>query len=102
MLTEFTAWLFGLVKQAFTAAWQFVQDAFIAFFGLVVDAFVAVVSAIPVPSFMQSGGLASVFGQLDPGIIYVVSACGFPAALGIIGAGYAFRLTRKFVTLFQW
>lgn len=101
MLKQFTDWLFALVKGVFSAAWQFIQDVLIAFFGLVVDAFVAIVSAVPVPAFL-SGGLGSVWGTLDPGILYVVSACGVPAALAIIGAGYGFRLTRKFLTLFQW
>lgn len=101
MLKEFTDWLVKLITEGFKAAWDFVTDALISFFGMVVDAFVALVSTIPVPGFM-SGGLGTIWGGLDPGILYILSACGIPAALGIIGAGYAFRLTRKLLTLFQW
>lgn len=101
MLKDFTDWLAALIKAAFVAAWDFIKDALIAFFGLVVDAFVAIVTAIPVPDFLSSG-LSSVWSTMDPGVIYVVSQCGVPVALGIIGAGYAFRLVRKFATLFQW
>lgn len=101
MLKEFSDWFLQLCKELFTAAWDFVSDAFIAFFGMVVDAFVAVVAAMPVPSWL-SAGLASVYTGLDPGILYVLTAVGLPAALAIIGGGYAFRLARKFLTLFQW
>lgn len=101
MLAEFTEWLWTLVVQVFTAAWSFVQDAFIACFGLVVGAFATLVAAIPVPGWL-SGGLGAVFGGLDSGVLYIVSQCGLPAALAVIGGGYAFRLARKFFTLFQW
>ena len=101
MLSEFTAWLLDLVKAAFTALWSFVVDAFIGLVELLVGAIVGLISLIPVPAFL-SGGLQSLFGQLDPGIVYLLSASGLPAALAILGTGYAFRLVRKVVTLFQW
>lgn len=101
MLTEFTEWLLGLVRAAFAAAWSFVVDLAVAIVELVVNAIVGLVSLIPVPEFMSSG-LRALFGQLDPGILYLLAASGVPAALGIIGAGYMFRLARKFATLFQW
>ncbi len=101
MLAEFTAWLWSLIVQLFSAAWSFVQDAFIAFLGLVVGGFAALVAAIPVPGWL-SGGLGSMFGGLDGGVLYIVTQCGIPAALAIVGGGFAFRLARKFFTLFQW
>lgn len=101
MLAEFTAWLLGLVKAAFIALWQFVVDVFIGLVELIVMAVVGLLSLIPVPEFL-SQGLQSVYGQLDPGILYLLGASGLPMALGIIGTGYAFRLVRKVVTLFQW
>jgi hypothetical protein len=101
MLTDFTNWLAATLATLFTVAWQFIQDGFIAVFRLVVMAFVTLVSAVPVPSFM-SQGLGSTWSGMDGGILYIVTACGVPAALAIIGSGYAFRLARKFLTLFQW
>lgn len=101
MLAELTAWLLGLVKGFLGALWSFVVDAFIALVELVVNAIVGLLSLIPVPDFMQQS-LQSLYGQLDPGIAYLVSAAGLPAALGILGTGYAFRLARKVATLFQW
>lgn len=101
MLTEFTEWLYNLVKTIFTSLWTFLQDAFIAIFKAIVEAFVSLISAIPVPDFLQ-GGLTSIWGGLDPGVSYALTQAGLPAALALVGAGYAFRMVRKFVTLFQW
>lgn len=101
MLGQFTEWLFNLVKAALGALWSFVVDAAINLVDLFVGALVGLLSLIPVPAFM-SAGLQSLFGQLDPGILYLVTAMGLPAALAIIGTGYLFRLGRKVATLFQW
>lgn len=101
MLTEFTTWLFSLVVDVFDAAWTFLSDAFINIIGLVANAFATLIAAIPVPSFI-SGGLGQSWAGMDSGVLYVVTQCGVPEALAVIGAGYAFRLTRKFLTLFQW
>jgi hypothetical protein len=101
MLTQFTNWLWHLLVGLVTPFWNFLTDLVISLFDGVVSAFVALIVAIPVPSFI-AGGLGQYWGGLDQGVMYFVSAAGVPAALGLIGAGYAFRLVRKFATLFQW
>lgn len=101
MLAQFTAWLIDVIKAFFTAIWTFVVDAVVNIVDLLLGALVSLLALIPVPSFL-SGGLQSLYGLLDPGIAYVVSAAGLPQALSIIGAGYVFRLGRKVATLFQW
>ncbi|MCE4555008.1 DUF2523 family protein [Pelomonas cellulosilytica] len=101
MLEQLTNWLFNLVKGFFLALWNFVTDAFIGLVDMCVGAMVSLAALIPVPSFM-SGGLQSLFGQLDPAIVYLVTASGIPAGLAIIGTAYVFRIGRKVVTLFQW
>jgi hypothetical protein len=101
MLAEFTAWLGQLVKDVLAALWQFLVDIFIFIIELIADALVALINLIPVPDFL-SAGLQSVYSQLDPGVAYLLSATGLPAALGILATGYVFRLGRKVATLFQW
>lgn len=101
MLAEFTSWLVGLVKAVFAALWSFIVDAVVNLVDLVLSALVGLLALIPVP-FWLSQGLQTFYGQLDPGIAYFLSLSGLPTALGIIGTGYAFRLGRKVVTLFQW
>lgn len=101
MLAQFTQWLVGLVKSFFSGLWAFVIDAFIGLVELFVGAIVGLLSLIPVPQFL-SDGLQRVYSDLDPGIIYLLSASGLPAALAILGLAYVFRLGRKVATLFQW
>lgn len=101
MFTEFTDWLFKLLKAFFTTLWDFVTDAFVHLLDLVLGAVVALLSLIPVPSFL-SDGLHTLFANLDPGILWFASTLGLLQGLGFIGAGYLFRLVRKVVTLFQW
>ena len=101
MLQEFTKWLIELVAQFFSDLWTFVQDAFVGIAGALADALAVVVNLIPVPAFM-SGGLGQLYAGLDPGIAFVLGQVGLPAALAVMGIGYTFRLTRKFLTLFQW
>ena len=100
-MADFAAWLLGIIAGFFASLWDFVSDAFLYIFDLVVSGFVALIVAIPVPSFV-SGGFASVWAALDSAILYYASIFGIPAALGILGAGYAFRFVRKAATLFQW
>lgn len=101
MLSDFTAWLVLLITQLWTDLWDFVKDAAIHIFDLFTQAVIAAVGAISVPTFMTTG-FAGLFGGLDPGIRWLLSQTGFVAGLALLGAGLAFRLIRKVVTLFQW
>ncbi|MFT7724598.1 MAG: DUF2523 family protein [Roseateles sp.] len=94
MLSQFTSWLLGLVKSFFGALWDFVSDAFIGTVEMCANAFVSLSSSIPVPQFLEDG-LQSVYANIDPGVSYILTALGIPTALGIIGAGFTFRITRK-------
>lgn len=101
MLKQFTDWLFSLVKAVFSAAWDFVVDIVVHLLDLVLGTLVSLLAAVPVPAFM-TGGLQAVFTQVDPGILFFVSALGIPQVFAMFGAAYLFRLVRKVVTLFQW
>ena len=100
-MSAFADWLLGLVKAIFTAIWDFVADAFINIFELLLQGILAVLTAIPVPSFMQSG-LSSAMGQISGDVWYFASHFRLAECLAILGAAVLFRLTRKVVTLFQW
>lgn len=101
MLEDFTKWLLDLITKLFAAVWDFTTDIFVSILGAMLDAFVALIALLPMPAWL-TGGLGSVFGSMDSGIVFVVTQCGIPAALAIVGAGYVFRLARKIFTLFQW
>lgn len=101
MLTDFTTWLVGLLKDLFGALWDFVADAFVHLVQLVTAAILAVIQLIPVPDFLSSG-MQSFFNGLDGGIMWLLTQAGVPQGLAIIGTAYLFRLGRKVATLFQW
>lgn len=101
MLADFTKWLADLVRDIFKALWDFVTDILIEVFDLLMTAVVTLVGLVPIPESL-SGGMAQLWANLDPALLYLSHQIGIPAALGILGAGWAFRLTRKLVTLGQW
>lgn len=101
MLHDITQWFGDLFKGAFVAIFLLLQDIAVSVFTAFLDAMGTLLAAIPVPDFM-SGGLSAFWVNLPGGILYILTATGAPQALAIIGAGFAFRLTRKLFTLFQW
>lgn len=101
MLAQITTWLFSLVVKVFSALWDFLSDIAISILDGVLKAFAALIAAIPVPDFLSSG-MQALFGGLGNDILYLLNAAGLTAALALLGAGYTFRLARKFLTLFQW
>lgn len=101
MLEQFTTWLVDLVRKVFDALWTWITDAAIAVAEGVLTALAALLALIPMPAFLAAG-MQAFFNGLGGDILYFLNACGLPSALAIIGSGYAFRLVRKVVTLFQW
>lgn len=100
-MTEFANWLLGLVKDAIKAAWDFVADAFINILDLLLQGVVSVITAIPVPNFLQSG-LSGTMSQISSDVWFFASHFRLGECLAILGAAVVFRLTRKVLTLFQW
>lgn len=70
-------------------------------FERLLEGFRFIFAMIEPPAFIQSG-IGSLTSAISPDVGYLLGATGFDAALGIIGIGYTFRLTRKVLTLFQW
>lgn len=83
----------------------FILDAFLwlslQVFEKMLQGFRFIFSTIDPPQFIQNG-LGQFTALIPNDIGYLLSATGFDNALGIIGVGYTFRLTRKVLTLFQW
>lgn len=95
-------WVFGIIKAGLLALLDLLRDGVVWVFDQVLGAVASVISAIPVPAFMQSGGLGGLFGAIPPEVAWFVGQLGLPQAAAMIGAGVMFRLTRKLVTLGQW
>ena len=80
---------------------EFMLDIPTKVFGAILDGAIYLLSAIPVPEFLD-GGLQALFSALPNSLLYFVQFFGIPQCLALIGAGVLFRLTRKALTLGQW
>lgn len=102
-LGKLSAWLFGLVQSIFWALVDWLHDGALWVFDSVLQAIAGLVASIPAPSFMQSGvSLGSLLSGFPPYTFYLLSHLRLGDAFAIFSAGVAFRLARKFLTLFQW
>ena len=68
----------------------------------VLGAVATVFEAVPVPEFVQNNGLQTALNSISPDILYFVGMSGLDNAMAVLSAGFAFRLLRKLITLFQW
>lgn len=80
---------------------EFLHDLPVDIFESLLDGIASVLESIPVPDFIQ-GGLGQLLAGIDPSILYFINRSGFAEALSLLGAGFAFRMVRKLVTLGQW
>lgn len=102
MIEKVTGWFLDLVIKVFTAIWDFFSDIAIAVLDGILSAIAALVSAIPAPSFLTSYSLSTLMGGLPSDVLYFVHALNLPQCFAILAAGFAFRMTRKILTLGQW
>lgn len=91
---EFWKSLFNDILEFFTElpAW-ILQQA--------LEALAGIIESINPPSFMDQS-IGAALGPTMPYIGYLLNNSGFAQAFAILGLGFAFRLTRKLVTLGQW
>lgn len=102
MIKAFTQWFIDLVVRVYTALWDFVSDAVINLLDLVINGLGALVGAIPAPSFLSQYSLGSLINQMPDYVLYFASHFQIGTAMGILAAGFVFRMGRKVVTLGQW
>lgn len=102
-LAKITAWLVALVQGIFTQLVTWIHDAALWVFDGVLSALAAAVNAISVPSFLSGGvNVGSYLSGMPAFTLYLLQQLNIGACLSVLGAGIAFRLVRKAVTLGQW
>lgn len=101
-LTDITNWFRDAIKDVWQAIVDFFNDLIL--FGLdgILSLAAVAINAIPAPSFLQSYSIGSIVGAAGPTVGWIVVNFRIAESLSIIAAAYAFRLTRKLFTLFQW
>jgi len=103
--TALFAWIarfFEWFKGLFLDFMEFIIDIPVKILSGILDGVIYVLSAIPVPGFIDGGGLQAIFDSFHPDVLYFVNFFGIDIGLGIFGAAVIFRLTRKALTLGQW
>ncbi len=92
-------------KEFFFGLWndfiEFIKDIFLVIGELMLEGLAFVIEQLVPPDFV-TGGLQEVVNSFSPTLLYLISQTGIGTGLSILGAGFAFRMVRKFATLFQW
>jgi hypothetical protein len=98
---QFTAWLVDLFSGLVDAISSMLYDLFLFILDGFLSGIASIVEAIPVPDFANYG-LSYYLTAVDPSVLYFLDRIGLAQALSMLGAGLAFRLLRKLVTLGNW
>lgn len=101
-LSRITGWLAYAFNVFFAAIAQFFKDLVTYVLAAVLGVVALAIASIPVPDWIANNSMGNLLGQAGPIAGFFMVKLQIPAALALIGAGYAFRLLRKFLTLFQW
>ena len=101
-LSALASWLLKVFIAVFVAIWSLFEDVAIDILDLFLNALTAVLGALPVPGFLTGVSLQSLFGQLGGDVLFFFGVFNIGPGIALLGAGFAFRLARKVVTLFQW
>lgn len=101
-LSRITGWLSYALNTLFAAIAQLAKDLVTYVIGAVLGLVANAIASIQVPSWITNNSMGTLLSQAGPVAGFFMAKLQIPAALGIIGLGYAFRLLRKFLTLFQW
>lgn len=101
-LSKLTGWFSKLFRGLLEALVAILKDLVTFVLGVVLDLVASAIAAIGAPNFLQGNSLGNTLGKAGPMVGFFMAQLRIPEGLAMIGAGYVFRLTRKFLTLFQW
>lgn len=101
-ISAFGQWLLSLFVKVFVAIWDLFGDLVIALADAFLQALAALVSALPAPTFLTQYSLQSAFSQMSGDILFFLTVFNIGPGIAMLGSGFAFRMLRKVVTLFQW
>jgi hypothetical protein len=101
-ISAFAGWLLSLVVKIFAALFDLLSDVFVNVLDLLLTGFATVLNGIPAPSFLTGASLQTAFSGLSGDVLFFFGVFNIAPGIALLGAGFAFRMTRKFLTLFQW
>lgn len=101
-LTKITKWFLDTIKDIWADFFDFLNDFWIDIAEAILNAIASLIEAIQPPEFLLSNSISSILSLLPSDLLYFVGELNLPAAFAVIASGVAFRIARKFMTLFQW
>lgn len=101
-LTNFTNWL----REQFLALWnalvELLGDLVVWLVEAMLDLVVVIVEALPAPDFIADYSICALLSSAGPTAAWALGSFRIAEGLGLLAAGFAFRMLRKLLTLFQW
>lgn len=101
-LTKLTDWLREQLVALWDAIETFFTDLILGTIERVLEVVAWVVNAIPMPDWLANTSLCNLLSAAGPEVGYFLQTFRIAEGLGLIAAGYVFRLTRKLLTAGQW
>lgn len=101
-LTKITKWFLDTIKDLWTDLYDFLNDFWIDIAEAVLTAIASLIESIQPPDFLLSYSISSILSSLPSDLLYFIGQLDLPSAFAVIASGVAFRISRKFLTLFQW
>ena len=101
-LQNLTQWLWEVISKLWDGLESLLGDLILSWIGHMMDLYALVIESIPAPEFLNQYSINNLLAAAGPSVAWVVGTFRIGEALALIGAGYAFRLLRKLLTLGQW
>lgn len=101
-LDKLTGWFANALHSVFQGLVDLLKDILVFFLMMIFQVVELIVGSISPPAFLKSYSMGGILGNAGPIVGFFISQFQVGTALALIGGAYAFRLLRKFVTLFQW
>lgn len=101
-LIKLTDWLREQMIAMFQAYLNLLQALFMIWLKQMCGVWLTLLDLLPVPDFLANYSMCTLLSQAGPTVGWVLNSFRIAEGLGLIGAAFAFRLSRKFLTLFQW
>lgn len=101
-LTALTNWLRETIEKVFSEFIEFLTDFLYTIMEFCSQAFLYILNSIPVPEFLQQFSICELVGNSGQVIAWLWGELNLDLCMGVLAAGYTFRILRKLFTLGQW
>lgn len=101
-MSDVIEWFSNFIQVIWQDILNFLNDFWISICQTVLFAIAGTIESIPVPHFLDSYSVGSIMSMLPGELLYFVGLLRLDEGMSLISAGFAFRMGRKVVTLFQW